>query len=549
MECAALVKNPDGHIPFHGRHALAARAATLLLAIAYPYLCRLGGFPNMDEGYYAYMSAIYNYNFAHGQPFAPLQGLALWPLLLAWIPDLPGNSLLWFRLADMCAALVSGWFFCSILERECGRFAYLIALVFLLCMTDSLVVNNGFRNSFFPAWACFFAAVLAVDRPGKRQKLLAWLGAGALTSLGILLRETFFPFAFLGLAVAWRSAGTRAAFAYSLAGILLAAFLAGLIELRCPGSLANFYKGYADRVLIYQEQSWRIIPHLLKYSWRSLLLFSPAVILSVAIILWWRAFGVCGWRNLDWNRIMFWLAIMLLPLYEVFVKVSFHYHFAAALPGMACLAAIFAGQPQLSLGAALAVKRWLASAILAAGALCVAGALAALPGPAGIVRTAEALGLPEGQNWPEEMMRQSTTLQTVEILDRALPKNGTVSTNGMALFILVAANRLPPLDGPIDRDDNNLLGDLGRFYLQTGKDRERVTRAILANPPDAVVLIEPKEGHEPGFTPELEGILADTGLYEKIAAVDPDSPDNPASDYDWTGYGIYRLKSLSDRKP
>lgn len=522
------------------KYPLVARLVVLSLAVIYPYLCYLGGFPAMDEGVYAWTSVTYNHNLASGQPLAPLQGFALWPLLLAWIPDLPGLPLLWFRLADMLAALLAGWLLCAILEKECGVYGNILALVVLIFLTDHHVIDNGFKNSFFPAWACFFGAIYLI----LHEKISGggvWILAGALVALGVLLRETFFPFAFLGLVASWYTASTKGAISYILGGLSLALLAIVGIELLAPGSLVSLYKGYADRAVVYGAQHWRILPNLISYGLRSLLLFSPALLLFLVTILWWAGFkapenarGPSRWE------LAFWLCVALLPLYEPILKIGFYYHFAACLPGWAFLAALFAGQPQDNLREALHDRKKIAGALLLVGFLAVIASLASLPTPSNLVQTAEVLARFPDRHWPPSLVPHSTTLQVVDKIHKALPNGGTVSTNGCAFFILTAGGFTPPLSGTFDKDDNYFLSDLARFFLNIGGDKKRMKEALLANPPDIIVLMQPRGRHEPSFTPELTEVLQDTGQYEKFATVDPDFPENQVMDYTWVGYDLYR---------
>lgn len=527
------------------KYPLVTRLAVLSVAVIYPYLCYLGGFPAMDEGSYVWNSVTYNHNLASGQPLAPLQGFALWPLLLAWVPDLPGLSLLWFRLADMLAALLAGWLLCEILEKECGVYANLLALVVLIFLTNHHVIDNGFKNSFFPAWACFFGAVCLVFRE-KTQAAYVWLFAGALVGLGVLLRETFFPFAFLGLVAAWRLGSSKGAVYYILGGVTLALLVIAGIELLAPGSVASLYKGYVDRVDVFRGQHWRIVPNLLSYGLRSPLLFSPALLLFLATFFWWTRFKAPGNDRPSRWEIAFWLSAAVLPLYEPIIKVGFYYHFAVCLPGWAFLAALFAGQPQENLREAVQNRKNIAGALLLLEFLAVTASLASLPNPLNLAQTAEVLARFPDRQWPPSLVPRSTTLQVVDQINKALPNGGTVSTNGFGFFILTAGGFTPPLSGTFDKDDNYFLSDLGRFFLNIGGDKKRMKEALLANPPDIIVLMQPRGRHEPAFTPELTEVLHDTGQYEKIATVDPDFPENTVTDYTWAGYDIYRHKAPTD---
>lgn len=539
-------------------HPLFCRTCALLITVAYPYLCRIGGFPNIDEGVFGYSSMVYHYNLTHGEALAPLQGLSLWSLLLAWIPCLAAIPLPWFRLADMFAALLAAWLLCAIMQRECGIFSCLIALVFLPCVTSWTFIENGFKNSFFPAWACFFGAILLIMDKGKAAGGGRWLWAGLLTALGIMLRETFFPFALLGLVAAWKMAGFKKALFYCLGGIIGGLAILALIECIAPGSLANIWKGYVDRSAIYETQTGRIWHNFLLYAPRFLLYSAPALAFTAIIGLIALLFhfldrmrpansfeapekdGACR----AWGA-SFWLSLCLIPLYETLVKIGFSYHFAQSLPGLACLAALFAGVVARSCQHMRFLKsHWIISACLFAPLLgCAAAAISGLPPISDLKNSFYAIMELRQNKWPAEMAAKSIPLRAIDAIQRQLPNGGTVSSSGILHFIYTSSGLLPPLSGSHDADDNYLLGDLSRFYINTGKHGERLRKAILANPPDVAALARPLGTHEPSFPNEIGKILESTGLYEKFAEIYPATPRMGIQHYDWLALDLYRRKA------
>lgn len=526
------------------RHPYIIRILVLLVSVCYPYFCALGGFPAIDEGLYAWITQLYHHNLASNEALAPTQGMALWPLLLAWIPSLPGLPLVWLRLADMIAALITGWLLCSIMERECGSLANVIAVVFLLCMNNYAVINNGFKNSIYPGWACLFGAISLIYNYYPVQKNVLWFCAGMLVSLGILLRETFFPFAFLGLFAAFRIGGMRRALCFSLGGIVLGILVFGIIELIAPGSLESLYRGYVGRRLVYQSQSQNVLPYFLRHGAGSLQLFAPALCLAFAIISWTLIFkkGKLFDPGKRWF-FYFWLAVSFLPLCESLSKISFYYHFALMLPGMACLTAFFAGLPHFSMAEAWKMRPLPGAVLIAIGVLGLGSVCLRLPDMSAPARTLAVLHQLPHRRWPEFMIPQSTTLQVADLLNQALPAGGSVSSNCLTNFIYPASGFMPPLTGSFDPDDFNQLGDLGRFYLQTGHDGKRVLKALQDNPPDVIVLATALDEHEPCYSNELRKIILDSGQYEKFATVDPRLPNNYATNYAWFVYELYRHRS------
>lgn len=521
-------------------HPAALRALVLLIAVAYPYLCRIGGFPHIDEGSYAFFSLIYKFNLANDQPLAALQGLSLWPLLLCWIPDLPGMPLLWYRLADLAAALVAAWLFCAILQKECGVFSYLIAFIYLSCMTDYKMVESGFKHSFFPAWACFFGAILICWK-NRRQ----WFWAGALTAFGVLLRETFFPFALLGFAAVWKIGGFKKAFVYFLGGVLCALLVAAFIEWRAPGSLQSILIGYLDRTLIYKIQAGGIWINIDAYLFKSIILFSPALLVSIVIIAWHFLFlrqKEIQEGKISNSALWFWLCAAFIPLYETVIKIGFPYHYAQALPGLACLTGLFGRHMQWP-SHKTEWQKAVAGFLTFLGALALLLAFFNLPGPASLADTARAISSFQRYEWPAEMIDRSIPLELVAALRKELPNGGTVSTNALSMFIYPAGGFLPPLSGKIDPQDHYMLGDLSRFFIQTGQDKVTLKNALIANPPDMIALLRPLSNHEPAFPEELAEVIESTGLYEKTGEIRPLEIDTGRQHADWASYDLYKLKT------
>lgn len=549
---------------FFYNHTYISRALVILIAVVYPYLCNLGGYPNIDEGVFGYSSQVYHYNITHGQSLAPLQGLSLWSLLLAWIPELGPIPLLWFRMADMVAAMLAGWLLCSIMQRKCGAFSNIIGLVFLLCMTSYLFIESGFKNSFFPAWACFLGSVLVIINKGKKAGAIQWLCAGALVALGIMLRETLFPFALLGLFTAYKKGGIKNALFYCLGGIICIIGILLCLEALAPGSIINIIKGYLDRRDIYATQNVRLWNHFLNYGKGFLIISMPALALTAILALsaslfyfWSKKFAedsgkmskpcAAGDEAISPWPIYFWLFVCLIPLYETGVKICFYYHFAQSLPGLACLGAICAGiiicdkrRREIAL-----THKYISICLLLAIVCCIFGSLQKLPNVSSLKNTINVFKRLEEKKWPDEMSASSIILQAVDKIQRQLPMGGTVSSSGALHLIFPASGLLPPLAGEHDPDDNYMLGDLSRFYLNTGKDSDRARKALLVNPPDIVVIAKPHGSHEPSFPDTLASILIDSGLYEKFSEINPIAPEKFGfKHYDWLALDLYRRKTL-----
>lgn len=97
---------------------------------------------------------------------------------------------------------------------------------------------------------------------------------------------------------------------------------------------------------------------------------------------------------------------------------------------------------------------------------------------------------------------------------------------------------MPPRTGFFDPADAYKLSDLSRSFVMLGKDVDRLSRAIRANPPDIVAVGAAAGEHEPDYHVEIGKALEKTGLYHLTASLRPD----PSLDYGWMGYDIYKLK-------
>lgn len=521
-------------------------AAILAIAVLYPFLCGIGGMPEMDESSYIYVSTAYNYALHNAQTLPPLLGMSLWPLLLSFIPDLPGTSFVWYRLADMLSALLFGFLFYRCLQRISGHMliSLILVLVILVCMTAQQTMNNGFKNSYFPAWCCLWGALLVLrkyeDTAGKF--VLPLLAAGSLLSLGILLRETLFPFAILAFFAVWKMWNLRAALFFALGGIILACVVLGGIELLHQGNLASFYKGYADRSLFYKNEAGRTGEHILIYGIRSLKLFSPALIFIAGCVT--LAFLSKNARPLFsvW-QLLFWLCAFLLPLYEPFLKYGFYYHYAMCLPGLGGLCALLARK--LSPSAIEANGKKYHKIIFICGLFCLSGFLMAftlLPSPQRLTNSLRFLA--GNGNWSvQDPLRNSTSLEAAEKIKALLAGRGTLSVNGYAFMLYPLTGARPPWEGKIDPDDNFHMGDLGRFLTNINLNVARLVEAIKNNPPDVIALAVFHSRHEQSYSREIAAALENSGLYELAGKVEPDPPGPQKRHYGWLGYDIYRLKS------
>lgn len=513
--------------------------AVVLISTVYPRLLMLGFFPSMDDGVHGYRSQLIHQGIAAGQGLIDALGFSFYPLLLYWTFDLPGNPVLWLRLADMLLAAWAGWLLCRILQRESGSAlaGCLLALAFLCCMNAEQVLVAGY-NGIFAAYVPLFLA-LSMSLGGLRADSPRWFTVGALAALAVLLREPFTGFAALGLAAVWLSRGFKAAWRYALGGAL-----AGLVVLAVLGFLrggiavlVNYYIELGD---IYAVEAWRVGKKFVGNGLRSLGYFAgPLSLTAAAAVLLgreWAARRRTG-RSADFGgRALFWLAAALLPLLEPLSKIGSVYHFAVCLPGCAGLCALAWRQAapgplrQGSRG-----RRW---ALIAMILVCL-GSFPVLPDPGKARMTLDVLRVFPARSWPEPYVSQSNTLLAAKALEKIIPPGGTLSSSGHTFFLNVTTGILPPAQGPFARRDSFRLSDLSRTFIAVDHDVQRLTEVLRANPPDATAVGFTYEDHSATFAKDIVAAVERSGLYERVTVI----PVDQSKDYGWMGYIIYRKKA------
>lgn len=490
----------------------------VLISTVTPRLLSLGGFPNMDAGFYAYWAQCIQQSLAQGQGLPDAGGLMLYPALLSWLCAMPGNTLVWLRLADMLAAAWAGWLLCRLLQCE-SRSAVagvLLALAFLAAMNAPEVIDAGFKNSIFAAYIPLFLALrLAETRDARSPR---WFAVGALTALGVLLREPFVPFALAGAAAVWIGRGPRAFWRYAAGGLfcgLLFLALAGFLR----GDVTQLFRSYLDAGSLYAQEAGRVGHNFYAYGKNFLYLAGPVLVLSaVSMGLLCR-----GGSRPTCGRALFWLALALLPLLEPMTKIGFAYHFAVTLPACAGLCALAWSRRG---DFPLPLRR--ASAGLAALA-CLLQLYMALPGVGQARISLETLRAWPAPGWPAALAPLSNTLLAGEAVRAVLPPGGSLSSSAFAYFLYPVTGALP--SGPA-------MSDLSRTYIAVGNDVSRLAAVLRVDPPDVLAVGFAVDEHAASFTREIIEAVRQSGLYAFVATIPVDKSKN----YGWMGYHIYNRK-------
>lgn len=489
----------------------------LLVTTVLPRAAALGDFPYLDDGYHAFMAQyIYHSLEAQGAFPADVIGYKLFESLFAWVFALPGNPLFWLRLADLCAAGISGWFLCRLLTKESGNAlaGLLLAGAALAGLNLPGVIQSGFKHGFFPAFACFFAALYLVESAPARSP--RWIYAGMLAALAVLFRETFFPFVLLACAGFLVSGNFQALWRFMTGGITGWAIVtvAWIVLRQQVYEIFEFYLIYGQ---IYGPEAMRRWLKFVENGGRALVLFSPLLILSLM-----AAVALLLQKERQYTgRAFFWLLCALLPLLEPLLKIGFLYHFSVCMPGMAGFCAYafsrLPGQKETMKKAAI----WACAIAFCLMCPQLYGHFLKLPQTLEVVKS-----FPD-RGWPESLEADSTTLQAAKRIRELLPANGTVSSSGFAYFIFPASQTLPP---------QMALGDLSRTYIYSGYDPARFVETLRRNPPDVVLLAHAEADHSEIFEEELRSIFSGLPEYEPAGTVETGRSKN----YGWLGYSLFK---------
>lgn len=503
---------------------------TLLAGVVYPRLALLGHFVGMDEGSYAFISSL----FALDLPQKNVYGLSLYPWLLSWIYNLPGMPMIWFRLLDLLCALFAAFFFCRILQKECrSQFMGLfIGLLFLCPMNGDEVIEAGFKNS-IPISLLFFFMAVYFSRSGRAGASPPWYLVGALTALGVLMRESFALYSLLGFFSIWAGWNFASALKYAFGGIALALVVLAIVHLwfMDSGGLPIFVEGYVERAKLYANESSRILTNFVQRGLLALETFAGMLlffVFSIISLLFYRL------RRPDRKRFLFWAMTSIAALVEPITKLGFVYHFAVGFPGIACMTAIAFD----SIKAARPGRRYIAAALFV-GAAALALAINTLPSPSAFASTAKILRNFPNRTWPPEMV---TTSMPLKVVDEILSQDGkSLAASGFSFYLYYLSGLLPPAKGEFDAADPYRLSDLSRAFLLMARDIERMSAYLGRIKPDIVAIGIASTVHEKDYNRELEKALELTGLYELAKEFPPDLN----LDYGWMGYKIYRLKKKS----
>jgi hypothetical protein len=495
-----------------------AAGALVVLATLYPRLALLGGFPATDEGVYAFAAQLAHASLAAGKGLPDYGTLNLYPTLLSWVFSLDWNALLLLRTLDLIAALCAGWMLFRVAEEESASWtaAAVIAAVFSFAMNQHAIVQHGFKNSVFMAYVPLLIAVrLGLAR--TRSDDFRWHACGALVAIAVLLRETFAPFAALGLVAVIVGHGWKSAGRYAASGI--AATLAVMLPIvLLRGGIKGLLAAYGESADLYDSMAgerWDYFTRAVSVTYREAGYILPFTLAAIAAFLAAAARG----RITEPLRLAFWIAAAAIPLAEAMAKIGFPYHIAICFPGLCGLCAL----GWRSLGGLGPAGRALLAATLLVPTLVMAwpqfGNLAnayrtrAVPGVAAI----------REPSWPSASISRSNYLLLADAIRRAAPgPNATLSSSIAMLAVFPLSGLVPSAYG---------LEDLSDLAYRTAMDAPALRTAVRACPPDVIMV-----STRAGVSPVLVEAVAGMPEYAEVAHV----PIASDKDYGHFGGRVYR---------
>ncbi|MDR0736642.1 MAG: glycosyltransferase family 39 protein [Zoogloeaceae bacterium] len=495
---------------------MALLVGVILAGTVFPRLMVLGYPPVSDDGYYIYIAQQIYHSLANGQGIPDTGGISFYPMLCAWAPFLQYNPFIALRLIDLGVAVIMAFLLYKVLARICNNNtgAALITLVFTFTLNQPVFIDSGFKNSIVIAFVPLLLALYIGTRAIQDRKSgNTWWMAGALTALAVVFRETFVPFAVLGLVSVFIAQGKKAALQFFIGGMATGILLIGGV-LAARGGIAETIAHYRSASIIFDTVPGdRRLENFITYG--SMAIHSSVIAMTFSALAIVALLAAIFFRR-D-NSILlaagFWLFFIVTALIETATKICYAYHFAIALPGFAGLCALALREIILI----WPVMRWMnkrinyvlavASAILLVAWIyfsCSVLAMAHWP------VTLETLIAAPGGKWPEKFTNQSDALFVAAEIKKVIPENGTLSINGGAHLLYPLTGHFPPA---------YRLSDLSATAILLNFSIPDIRQVLLDCAPD-VIMITVRDWlmATDGNAPLIESILA-TGIYEATTEI------------------------------
>lgn len=493
-----------------------AWVALVVCAALIPRLLMLGAPPATDEGIYAFNTLMIHLNSPPGNILADFGTLSLYQAMLAWVFSLDINHFVLLRALDAAVALLAGLMLYQVTRYESASniAGAVIAVIFLITMSDPIFIQYGFKNSITAASLPLLTAI-AIGQRAALNNTLAWACAGGLVAIAALLREPFAVLILAGMVAVYVRAGGRAMSAY----VLGSAHAGGIILLTMiwmRGGYDNLIQSYAELTIIYQEIAYQRLALLQTNTLTFAKNAISALLLSVVAVYW------IAKKPELYPRLGFWLLLAAAPLLEPLLKNGYPYHYANALFGLAGLAAL--GWRAMSDMGGVRLR------LLALLVLCAGLFLLPKLGKFTHIYTwyTSQLGTEHASiGWPNAIVHQSNYLLIAEYIRTHSKGDTTVAIHGSMLGVIPLAKAKP---------SSPELAHLSYSYIQSNKDSNQLRAQIDACPPEFIVLTQSSPFND---TKVLSRIVKSIPEYQ-LSAYIPQSAQQHYGSFDgaiyqWTG--------------
>ncbi|MDR3157745.1 MAG: hypothetical protein LBU11_01780 [Zoogloeaceae bacterium] len=468
----------------------------------------LGLFPASDEGYYAYAAQQIHHSLVNGQGIPDSGGLSLYPMLCSWVFSLQYNPMIALRLIDLGVAIVMAFLWYKVLARICNNNtgAACITFIFTFTLNQFGFIESGFKNSITVAFVPLLLALyIGIGAVQEKESGNAWWMAGALTALSIVFRETFAPFALVGLVSVFIAQGRKAALQFFVGGMAAGIALVGEILL-ARGGIAETIAHYRAAGIVFDAVSGLRLKNFYSYGLQAAysssiaLAFSALSIMVSSIVFFFRRD-----RSL-FLTVVFWLSFIGVALFEPVVKVCYPYHFTILFPGLSGLCAL-ALREIIRLWPVMKWAHGKVNNILVAAGILLStiwlyfscSMLAMIYWPF----TLETLVAAPGGKWPEKFVHQSELLFIAAEIEKVIPEKGTLS-------IIMHMQSLYPLTGRFP--PSYRLNDLSTTAILLRFSVPAIRQALLDCAPDVIVFTTKEDRSI------FESILA-TEIYEPVVKI------------------------------
>ncbi|MDR1351319.1 MAG: hypothetical protein LBJ59_11225 [Zoogloeaceae bacterium] len=503
--------------------------SVILAGTVFPRLMFLGLFPTTDDGYYAYVAQQIYHGLVNGQGIPDSGGLSLYPMLCSWVFSFGYNPMISLRLIDLGVSIIMAFLLYKILARTCNNNtgAALITFIFIFTLNRFNFIDSGFKNSITAAFAPLFLALyVGMGAIQSKKSSNAWWIAGALTASAVVLRETFAPFAVLGLVSVFIAQGKKSALQFFIGGVVTGILLIGGI-LIARGGVVELIAAYHSAGILFgsvtddiRRENFISYGLVTIYSSSIVLTFSALAIVVVLVAIFVRR------DRYLLLAMIFWLSFIGVALIEAATKLCYPYHFAIALPGFAGLCALALREiiriwPAIKLSGKinnmLAVMGIVLSAIWFYSVCSILSEFF-------WSETLKILAVAPNGGWPEKSTNRSNFLLAAAEIKKVIPENGTLSiSSGMHALYLIT-NHLPP---------SPLLNDLSVTAISLNFSVPAIRQTLLDCAPDIVMVATQNNLFiRDGNAHLLEAVLA-TGIYEMAAKI-------PTRNYDGQSGIIFR---------